>query len=293
MDEVMEAPSVRHNTAHWEDHFNVTSGETINVGPRMAAKFLGANFLNRTHRTPHSETLARDMIAGKWKYNGQPMHLDWYGHLLDGQHRCYAIVETGFVVKAPVYVGCDPALKGTIDTGIARSFADSLKMDGEVHYNFLAASTRLYNNYLIHKHFDPRRRNKASIAELYTVLGKNPRLRKSVNEIVGGYRKLAQYGSKSLFSALFYIFSQKDAEMTTNFFSAFDSGADLSSSSPIHVLRERIMNERLKVKAGSLGVPWVSAVTVKAWNAVREDRRYRSIGGLRHDAAKQEFPEIL
>lgn len=45
---------------------------------------------------------ARDMAAGRWVMNGEPLILDPEGNLLDGRHRLAAVIEARVAVRFPI-----------------------------------------------------------------------------------------------------------------------------------------------------------------------------------------------
>ena len=69
-----------------------------------------------------------------------------------------------------------------------------------------------------------------------------------------------------------YIFAKKDPELADIFFDGLYSGYDLPSSSPIFVLRERLLKEQ--IAKGKRGKATVSQETIlhwaiKTWNFLR------------------------
>lgn len=106
------------------------ASEWVDLTPTVAEKWLGQNHDNRNLRRPKVLTYARDMRNGEWTTSGQPIQFDWNGNLIDGQHRCEAVIESGVTIRVLVVKGLDPKAKQVIDTGIKRSPADALKFAG-------------------------------------------------------------------------------------------------------------------------------------------------------------------
>lgn len=101
----------------------------MDVTPQIAERWLEErNRRNRKVRQRTVDLYARDMAKGKWEQNGVPIIFDKEGTLLDGQHRLWAIFESGMPVRMLVVTGADA---GTyIDCGINRNMSDRLVMGG-------------------------------------------------------------------------------------------------------------------------------------------------------------------
>jgi hypothetical protein len=127
--------------------------QTEEITPAMAEKYLEKNFKNRSVKPKTVRTYANDMLAGNWHFTHQGIAFDENDHLIDGQHRLLAIVESGVTVKMLVTRGL-PAEAGkgenitkktmdAIDQGVMRSVADQLRLtyDATGRVNLLVACT--------------------------------------------------------------------------------------------------------------------------------------------------------
>lgn len=99
------------------------------ITPEIAKEILEKNHSNRTIRKSHVDRYARDMIAGKWQMNGEPIQIGENGTLKNGQHRLTAIIKTGIPVNMLVVTGV-PEDVNTYDTGAKRSHVDLARFDG-------------------------------------------------------------------------------------------------------------------------------------------------------------------
>jgi hypothetical protein len=112
------------------------------IDPGKAAEYLEHNDVNRTIR-PHKVTeYARAMKAGRWRVNGAGIVFDDEGHLVDGQHRLKAIIESDTTIVLLVTRGVSPNVRPTVDEGIKRQFKDDLAMTGVVSAHANAALLR-------------------------------------------------------------------------------------------------------------------------------------------------------
>lgn len=118
--------------------------EWVTLTPTLAEKWLGQNHGNRNIRSVKVKSFARDMRNGLWRVTGQPIQFDYNGILIDGQHRCEAVIESGVSIRVLVVKGLDPHAREVIDTGSKRTPADALKFAGHTHdLNVQAAAARI------------------------------------------------------------------------------------------------------------------------------------------------------
>jgi hypothetical protein len=118
--------------------------QTLDLTPMRAALFLTNNRNNRAINKAHVEKLAAAMRAGDWALNGETIKISKSGRLLDGQHRCAAVVKSGATIQALVVFDCDDNAFKTIDKGRARLNSDSLSVLGYSHGGRLSACVNLF-----------------------------------------------------------------------------------------------------------------------------------------------------
>lgn len=120
------------------------SEEWVDLTPTLAEKWLGQNHGNRNIRPRKVKIFARDMRNGAWLTDGSPIRFDWNGILMDGQHRCEAVIESGVTVRALVLRGLAPETREVMDTGTKRTPADALGFAGfDRDKNVAAAVARI------------------------------------------------------------------------------------------------------------------------------------------------------
>jgi len=96
-------------------------------------KFCDSRPSERKNRPVHQtqvEKYVKDMKAGMWGRNHQGIAFDRDGILMDGQHRLWAVIESGETVMMPVTHGLDREAQLTIDAGLKRSTADVAAIAG-------------------------------------------------------------------------------------------------------------------------------------------------------------------
>lgn len=105
----------------------------VTVTPDMAKSFLQFNYKgNRKVRTPWVKDLASRIKRGEWRLTHQGILFDKSGNLIDGQHRCHAIVEANQAVDLVVVHGAEEDAYKVLDQGQKRSLADLSGLDRRV-----------------------------------------------------------------------------------------------------------------------------------------------------------------
>ena len=99
----------------------------MEISPALAAQWLKGNKGNRPISKATVSAYAEDMKNGAWALNGETIKISFDANgepiTVDGQHRLYAIVQSGVTIQScVVFSADDPRF---IDNGRARSFRDS------------------------------------------------------------------------------------------------------------------------------------------------------------------------
>lgn len=100
------------------------------VTPKLAEAWLSANKSNRNMRSGVAEKYASDMSAGMWTECPEPISFYLDGDLADGQHRLWAIIESGTTQQFPVARGLPREAGLNINTGLTRSLVDNARISG-------------------------------------------------------------------------------------------------------------------------------------------------------------------
>lgn len=119
------------------------------VTPKMAEEWLNHNNVNRTLMPGTAEKYAADMIAGRWTDCIAPIAFyEDTKDIADGQHRLYAIIESGTTQKFYVVHDLPRPAGLNIDTGRGRTLVDNSRIAGldDGLSNQLIAYTRGIND---------------------------------------------------------------------------------------------------------------------------------------------------
>lgn len=236
------------------------------VAPQDAKTMLLSNTKNRPLR---SKTLvariANDIKQGRWQLNGDTIRFSSDGVLLDGQHRLHAIIEAEQPVQTYIVRGLASESFETIDTNRAsRSGGDILSIAGYKNCNTLSATASLVITYeRTGDPLNPTIRFKPTPWEIHQYIESNQKLVDAVNYIVGHRNGIGSLISLSRYSFAFYRMSSSDPFKSRLFTEQFRTGSDLEPGSPVLILRNRYIDDRLG--KARMNNRYKLALLFKAW----------------------------
>lgn len=214
--------------------------EEIGFDPDLAREYLaraGGGAAARRLLPRVITRYARDMAAGRWVMNGEPLILDPEGNLLDGRHRLAAVIEARVAVRFLVVRGVDPALTHTLDTGATRSLASVMRCKGEPHARLLAAMVGLLARFAGESH---DRKHRPTTCEVVELVRTTPGLRAAA-ALVGGRAWWRRAPRPALAAAMFIVGPSAEVQ---EFMEAVRTGVGLPSGSPILSLRRFLFDSR-------------------------------------------------
>ena len=118
-----------------------SSGVTVRVErhtPMSARHLLESqrllNIPRRNLRRRNVDLLRKEMIAGRFVFNGETVKIDGSGAVVDGNHRLEALAQCpeGVSVELLVVRGLPTESVFTVDAGAIRNRTDALQMDGAI-----------------------------------------------------------------------------------------------------------------------------------------------------------------
>lgn len=261
------------------------SYNVVDVTPALAEKWIGQNTHNRNLRESAVLAYARDMRNGNWAENGEAIKFSKDGTLLDGQHRLWAVTESGVTVRMLVVTGLDGDDQETMDAGRKRSLADALHLRGESNSSVLGSVLRrakmweqgLYRN---SGTYTPTN------AECLHFLEAHPETREST-QVAAALRKPSKLPA-SVVGLTHWLFTQIDAQDAAWFFDKLGTGANLDQYHPIWTLRRRA--ELADQSTGRVPEDMLLACVIKAWNAYRDGDQIKVLSFKPGGASPEKFP---
>lgn len=233
---------------------------TETVTPKRAQEWLDRSHdvQQRSLSARRVERLVHAILDDQWVLTHQAIALDPDGRVLDGQHRLQAIVNAGQIdpdVECEVLVAweSDPATFGVIDTGAARTTADSLKIAGYTNTNVLAACIRSTLTYDQVKGTTSDWRKvtaRLTTADVMEFLEDESNERKAVAAMQLGARvstAVGRHGLNTAISSSALICHRSKvglgADTMAEFYERLSDGAMLQSHSPILALRRWMIGD--------------------------------------------------
>ena len=259
------------------------------IGPKIAQQYIEGMAKNRNISQTDVETYVRAMRQGLWREDaGDPIRLNSDGQMIDGQHRMWAIVESGCEFSFLVIRGIDHSAQMIMDTGRGRRLADQLRIRGEKYPSELASAINIYSGWLEERRLVRGGGNKKRmmIPEGMTILEQHPELRKSV--AIGYGIARAVKGGAGRWSAIHRVLAEVDAIDADAFVNQLQTGENLTATSPIMALRRRLADDAVTQR--KLGVREYTALVFKAWNAYREGRDIQVLSWKAGGATPEKYP---
>lgn len=263
--------------------------EWLTVTPGTAAKILETMPVNRRLSQGWVESLAYQMKQGAWDEGlGDPIRFNEKNELIDGQHRMWAVVESGCTVKMIVMRGLSGESLLKIDYGRRRSIGDHLHILGEDHAADLAAALVYFNEYLRTGELLNRSWGVQPLTpvEAVALLNEHPGIRNSLPPADTVRKRLG--GGRARWTAMHYILSSVDYDDAVAFFEMLATGVGMTNESPVAHLRNRLIEQRGKTKA--MRVRDYSAHVFKAWNLYRDGDSVRVLTWRPGGAHPEQYP---
>lgn len=206
--------------------------------------------------------------------------------LLNGQHRCMAVIKTGIPFKCVVVRGLDEKVFAVLDTGKTRSAKDVLSIAGIHTPASMAAQARIILLFKTGKfgHFE-KKRAISNAAILDFVQSDEENLLEICRWSANVYAVFSGM-SPSYVGALYYLFYKKNRTKCDEFWDSYTFGEELSANSPVKLLRDSLM---LDFRHRKMRHREKAALTIMAWNAFITNQKITSLKFIEG----QPFPKPL
>ncbi len=220
---------------------------------------------NRSVRRQHVQRIARDIDEGRWGFNGQTIKVSRSGRLIDGQHRCHAVIQTGKPIRTYLVEGVEDSVFSTFDTGKRRQLSSILKTAGatseHLYAGTLSALFALRNPYA-----------QASHGELMEIYEAQPEVASAVAHVGKWSAQCTMLKLEgSACAALYHLFRQKDPVLAEEFLGRLMDGDGLVKGSPVYALRERLLRHA-RAKTGEPDRVFKMRLVISAWNLTRQGK---------------------
>ena len=259
--------------------------------PKKAAEFRASGRNSRNLNAKHAAYLAEQIRSGKWKENGDTIRFDTFDRMIDGQHRCEAVILSGISIDVLVVRGVKASADDTIDTGgRSRNFTEWVATQG---YTYAGVWSSVCNHIVkaakgIAPGTQPTNATRIAMSELKAAFQKHKVELAPWVELGSSNSSLPGCGT---FSYFFYLFSQKDAALAMKFARALLYGeGDFPLSDPVMQLRSQLLKNMRS--AHKMSTTHKAALCVKAWNYWRAGRECRVLRWLASGPGQEDFPTV-
>lgn len=249
--------------------------EIVELTPDLAKEFLDRLPERQRSQSPASiDNYTSDMLEGAWHFTGDPIRFDVNGDLIDGQHRCVAVSESGETEPVLVIRGLATERIRIFDSGRRRTFSDDLRIEGlPNHTNLAALVGRVWHwehgNFgykgvpmvqnAIYAQTSPTR------SQLWDTLDAHPELIEVTTHAARAYRYLPN-APVAVTAFTWWLLGKADVDAREKFFHELVTGSsDNGPEYPINVLK-RVLTRRMGPSERPESWVWL-AYYLKAWNA--------------------------
>ena len=261
------------------------------VTPEIAQKFIESMGPNRRVVQKHVDYLAQAMKNGEWVESaGDPVRFNEQGELIDGQHRLWAIIETGMSFHFNIVRGLPIESMAVLDTGRSRSLRNFLEIAGEHNATILSATLYNLQQYWETGEIAKGWGGRLGTRKAFLILQEHPGIRVSVSKVYQVNHVLR--GGQGRWATIHYILAQIDYEDTEFFFEKLYSGDGLPLNSPILLLRNRLLDARYSSRR-AMNQRDFSALAFKAWNLYRTGTTLQQLTFRGGGARPEEYPKPI
>jgi hypothetical protein len=258
--------------------------EVVEVSPKKAREWLDNSRGQR--QRPLKKTvvtrLSHAIDTDQWRLTHQAIALDTNEIVIDGQHRLTAIANAGKTVPCLIAFESESETFDVIDTGTARSAADTISIAGYAQPNNVAAIARMLLAYDVTRGNTiswQTARGTATTSDVMELLSteRGDRVLNALSYGTSIGTAWGRPGYRTWVAAVLVIIAESKVpdELGAEFIMRLQDGASLASGSPILALRRYVMSD-----AGLRNVPAMYrqpvgiAVTIKALNGwIAQDTR--------------------
>lgn len=255
----------------WTTTATIRDGNVVawfeEVGPERAKELLKTYKTDyRKFRPVYADGLARDKASGNWHFDGSPIRIDEEGNLFDGQHRLHSDIIAGTTTRYLFIAGLPVAAYNTTDTGLARTYGDTLRRRGFQNVNQRTALIKLIDRWERGVSLDDTARKTPS--ELDSIHDRHvDTVTRAVQMSMSTSKKI--FMSQALVAFAWWLLGSIENEQCFTFMVTTAEGENIGRGNPMYTLRERLRND---YENGHTRNEYIYLV-IQAWNAYRKGNK--------------------
>lgn len=202
------------------------------ITPQQARAWLLRNTMNRPLDRKRVVDLVRDILVGRWVYDGTPVTFDCDGVLTNGQHRLQAIVDSETAVVSDVVFGLHPDVRFVQDSGKSRLVHETVALVSKIPQHkaqsaWVGCALRVF--------LGPRHR-----ATARAVIDRYNANRARFDWLTSMHKTCRRGLDRSPVWMVFALAMDRDENATWKFVERYCTGVSLGARDPEHLLRESI-----------------------------------------------------
>lgn len=261
--------------------------EIITLTVAIALKLLEHNTFNRPLSDRHVQRLARQIIEGKWKFNGDTVKVAKGGDVLDGQHRLWAVIEAKKSIKTIIVYEIARDAFSTIDTiRRMRSGGDVLALSGVTRYRVIIATALTWmlrwQRGVLEDFKAPQ--NRIENSDIEEAFSGHPGMVRAAERAT----KLRRITNPSIMAFLYYVITNRDADLAERMMDTLENPARRGVDDPFFRLRAYFTADHLKRKEPLISI----ALTIKAANAAHRNKDIQALSWRAQGKSPEAFPTL-
>jgi hypothetical protein len=261
----------------------LTESDSPTITPAMAQELLDNSRCIKPLRSLDVSRLVREFDNDNFEFNGATIVLDENGHLIDGQTRLAACVESGKSFKSYIVYGVETEGQYTKDTGRSRNVVQYLGTHGYKFPRALSASAQIIHNILLAHNDDTKdgivetNRVTATHQELMDIIEAEPKLQDCVNKL---FPRKHQYLTSAIYHliVLDYLHRHHDnnPELADEFLDVLSGVRAEPLDHPVTQLRRIFMNN-IQRSTTRMNKTKQALYMIKAYNHLRQNISCRGL----------------
>lgn len=256
------------------------------VTPEMAQEMLELNTLNRPLDQRHVNRIAAQIVAGKWKFNGDTIKVSSDNKVLDGQHRLWAIMEAKIGVMTIIVRGIERDAFAYIDTlRKPRSGSDILALNGATRHrgNTSAALSWLlrWQRGILETYRAPA--NKIENSDIEMAYNDNRSIERAIDRVM----RLRGLANPSLLGFFYYVLANRSVELAERMVHTLENPSGVPINDPFFRLRMYFASD-IRGKDPIVTI----ALMIKAANAAYFGREIKTLQWRNTGERPEDFPKL-